>query len=247
MTTASPFSAPAEWIRLARGVWVGVVEPETVNVGLVAGRDGALLIDCGSSPAQGAALRSSAEAHAGVPLRAVVATHWHHDHAFGLSAFADLDTVAHESVPARLASTEAMEAAAALGLGPAAVTPPRRTVAVATAVDLGDRRVEIVHLGPGHTDGDLLVVVPDADLVFAGDLIESAGPPQTGPDSVVAEWAGTLDGLVGLMTADTRAVPGHGEPVDRAFVFEARGRAAMAAAEAGPGQRPAGRPELPLA
>ena len=123
---------------------------------------------------------------------------------------------------------------------------PRRTVAVATAVDLGDRRVEIVHLGRGHTDGDLIVVVPDADLLFAGDLIESAGPPQSGPDSVIAEWPGTLDGMVGLMTAQTRAVPGHGDPVDRPFVFEARGRAAMAAAESGSGRSLTGRPELPL-
>ena len=49
-----------------------------------------------------------------------------------------------------------------------------REVAVASALDLGGRRVEIVHLGRGHTDGDLVVVVPDANVIFAGDLIESA-------------------------------------------------------------------------
>lgn len=251
MTTPPPFSGPAQWTELAPNVWVGVVEPETVNVGLVAGRDAALLIDCGSSPAQGVALRSAAEDLAGVPLVGVVVTHWHHDHAFGLAAFADLDTIGHESVVAHLSGDSAAVAAAALGLSGDDVAVPRRTLAVATAVDLGDRRVEIVHLGRGHTDGDLVVVVPDADLLFAGDLIESAGPPQSGPDSVVAEWAGTLDGLVGVMTTDTRAVPGHGDPVGREFVFEARGRAAMAAAEAanpgaGPGLRPPGRTELPL-
>ena len=91
--------------------------------------------------------------------------------------------------------------------------------------------MEIAHLGRGHTDGDLVVVVSDADLVFAGDLIESAGPPSFGADSVPNEWAGTLDGLIGLMTAKTVAVPGHGEPVGREFVFEQRGRIAMHAAE----------------
>ena len=46
------------------------------------------------------------------------------------------------------------------------------------AVDLGGGvRVEAVHLGRGHTDGDLVVVVPGSDVVFAGDLVESAGPP----------------------------------------------------------------------
>ena len=83
-------------------------------------------------------------------------------------------------------------------------------------------------------------------MVFAGDLVESAGPPSFGPDSVRDEWAGTLDGLVGLMTERTVAVPGHGDPVDRQFVFTQRGEVAARAA----GQTPAvlpGRPPLPLA
>ncbi len=242
MPTAQPFSAPAQWTELAAGVWIATVEPESVTVGLVAGRDAALLIDCGSSPAQGAAVRKSAGETAGVPLLGVVVTHWHFDHAFGLAAFADLESIGHESVPERLRSVEAAAAARELGVDPDALAPPRRTLAVATAVELGGRRVEIVHLGRGHTDGDLIVVVPDANIVFAGDLIESAGPPKSGPDSVPAEWPATLDGLVGLMTAETRAVPGHGAPVDRAFVFEARGQAAMAAFEADPPTRS----ELPL-
>jgi glyoxylase-like metal-dependent hydrolase (beta-lactamase superfamily II) len=103
--------------------------------------------------------------------------------------------------------------------------------------------VEIAHIGRGHTDGDLVVVVPDADVLFVGDLIESAGPPSFGSDSVPDEWPATVDGVIGLMTAATLAIPGHGEPVDREFVFQQRGRiAAQAAAEA---QAPG--PELPLA
>jgi glyoxylase-like metal-dependent hydrolase (beta-lactamase superfamily II) len=217
MSTASSPSPPGLWEEITPGVWVAVAEPETVNLGLVVGRDACLLVDTGSSPEQGALIRASISSVTRLPLVAVVVTHWHFDHAFGLAAFDDVDTIAHESVAPRLVE--------------AGVVPPRRTLAVATAVDLGERRVEIVHLGRGHTDGDLVVVVPDADLVFAGDLIESAGPPQYDDDSFGAEWATTLDGLVGLMTSATRAVPGHGEPVDRTFVFAARGQAAARAAE----------------
>ena len=72
---------------------------------------------------------------------------------------------------------------------------------MATAVDLGGGvRVEAVHLGRGHTDGDLVVVVPGSDVVFAGDLVESSGPPSYGPDSYAHEWPATLDGLIGLTT-----------------------------------------------
>lgn len=246
MPLASPASAPGPWTELAPGVWRAVAEPETVNVGLVVGSERCLLVDCGSSPAQGALLRESVGSVTAVPLVGVVITHWHYDHAFGLAAFAGVETIGHESVPARLAGIEAESVAAGLGLEPAEVVPPSRTIAVATAVDLGDRRVEIVHLGRGHTDGDLVVVVPDADVVFAGDLIESAAAPSYGDDSYPEEWSSTLDGLVGLMTATTRAIPGHGDPVDREFVFEARGRAAAVAAGAStPSVPPGGRP-LPL-
>jgi len=91
-------------------------------------------------------------------------------------------------------------------------------------------------------DGDLVVVVPDADVLFTGDLLESAGPPSFGTDSVPDEWPATLDAVIGLMTATTLAIPGHGEPVDREFVFEQRGWIAAQAAQRG---TPPG-PTLPL-
>ena len=180
------------------------------------------------------------------PLMAVVVTHWHFDHAFGLAAFTDLVCVGHESVTDRLGSPEAAAETTRLGLAATDLGMPSRELVVATAFDLGGRRVEVAHLGRGHTDGDLVVVVPDADVVFTGDLIESAGPPSFGPDSVADEWAGTLDGLIGLMTERTIAVPGHGDPVDRQFVFNARGEVAARAAGQTPVVLP-GRPPLPLA
>jgi glyoxylase-like metal-dependent hydrolase (beta-lactamase superfamily II) len=234
------------WQELRPGIFRAVAEPEAVNLGLVVGTEAALLVDTGSSPEQGRAIRESVATVTDRPLVAVVVTHWHYDHAFGLTAFADVDSVGHESVPGRLASPEAATEAARLGVAAQDLTGPSRELVVATAFDLGDRRVEVAHLGNGHTDGDLVVVVPDAEVVFAGDLIESAGPPSFGPDSVPDEWAGTLDGLVGLMTERTLAVPGHGDPVDRAFVFSQRGEIAAQAAGQTPVVLP-NRPPLPLA
>jgi glyoxylase-like metal-dependent hydrolase (beta-lactamase superfamily II) len=231
------------WRELRSGVYLTVAQPESVNLGLIVGSQGTLLVDTGSSPAQGRALRGSLTAVTDRPLAAVVVTHWHYDHAFGLSAFADIPRIAHESLHSRLASAEAAAEAKRLGVDPDELGQPNVELAVATALDLGDRRVEIAHLGGGHTDGDLVVVVPDADLIFAGDLIETAGPPSFEPDSVPDEWPATLDAVIALMTAGTLAVPGHGQPVGREFVFEQRSRIAADAAKQ---NEPPPRPSLPL-
>jgi glyoxylase-like metal-dependent hydrolase (beta-lactamase superfamily II) len=219
------------WRELAAGVYVCVAEPATVNLGLVVGSDRALLVDTGSSPAQGAALRAAVSRVTNLPLAAAVVTHWHYDHAFGLAAFSDIETVAHESVRPRLQHPEAGRQAERLGFPAADLALPNRELVVMAAFDLGDRRVEVAHLGLGHTDGDLVAVVPDADLLFVGDLLESAGPPSFGDDCYPDEWGTTLDGVIGLMTATTRAVPGHGDPVDRLYAFGQRGEVAGVAGE----------------
>ena len=231
------------WRRVRSGVYVAVAEPESVNLGLIVGSRRSMLVDTGSSLLQGRALRASLTAVTDKPLAAVVVTHWHYEHAFGLAAFGDVPRIAHESAHIKLSSAEAAAAARRLGVDPEELGQPNVEIAVATALDLGDRRVEIAHLGRGHSDGDIVIVVPDADLLFAGDLIRSAGPASFGPDSVPAEWPGTLDAVIGLMKATTLAVPGHGQPVDREFVFEQRGRIAAQAAEM---EEPP-RPTLPLA
>jgi glyoxylase-like metal-dependent hydrolase (beta-lactamase superfamily II) len=249
MTDPPPVVEPAvtfglgPWQEVRAGVYLAASAPNPVNLGLIVGSQRIMLVDTGSSPEQGQTVRESLAAVTDKPLTTVVVTHWHAGHAFGLVAFAGIQRIAHESVRLRLSSPQAAAEAESLGLRPDELGQPDVEVALATAIDLGDRRVEIVHFGRGHTDGDLLVVVPDADLVFAGDLINSAGPPALGPDSVPEEWPATLDGVIGLMTATTLAIPGHGEPVDREFVFEQRSRIA---AEAAARARPPG-PQLPLA
>ena len=97
-------------------MFVAVAEPESVNLGLIVGSQRALLVDTGSSPEQGRAIRAALGGVTDLPLTAVVVTHWHYDHAFGLAAFADVPRIAHESVQARLSSAEAAAEARRLGL-----------------------------------------------------------------------------------------------------------------------------------
>ncbi|WP_040320202.1 hypothetical protein [Aeromicrobium marinum] len=77
------------------------------------------------------------------------------------------------------------------------------------AVDLGDRFVEVVHLGHGPVGGELVVVVPDADQVLVGDLYL----PQL-PERIDPTWPVAVDLLIGMVGPGTRVLA-TGGPVDR--------------------------------
>ena len=89
---------------------------------------------------------------------------------------------------------------------------PTRTLTDRLTITLGTRRVEILHLGRGHTAGDLVVHLPEEGIVATGDLVVFPIPLVGGDQSFVAEWSGTLQKVLAL--APRVVVPGHG-PVMR--------------------------------
>jgi glyoxylase-like metal-dependent hydrolase (beta-lactamase superfamily II) len=97
-----------------------------------------------------------------------------------------------------------------------ALDPPEHTFAEAATVEVepGGRAVELRYLGRGHTDNDIVVIVPDADVMFAGDLVENDATPFFG-DSYPIDWPATAERLVELATG--AVVPGHGRVGDHAF------------------------------
>jgi glyoxylase-like metal-dependent hydrolase (beta-lactamase superfamily II) len=214
------------WTEVGPGCFARRYPSFDVTVGVVAGAEGLLVVDTRGGPREADELRADLARLSGLPVRWVVGTHWHFDHTFGNQRFADAAIYGHETVPGVLAE-RGEEVRAALGrrspewaqdMADLVLTPPTRTFASVSVIDLGDRVVELVHPGRGHTDGDVAVRVPDADVVFAGDLVEESGPPAYGDDSFPLEWPSALEVFTGMLTPASAVVPGHGAVVDQAFV-----------------------------
>lgn len=208
-----------------------------VTVGVVVGADALLVVDSLATLAEAARLRAEIVDRWGDAVAHLVNTHGHFDHCFGNAAFGDAALWGHASLPKTMRRREAAARAEAVSLGyrpkelPATLTPPTRLVAGTARADLGGLSVDLCHLGLGHTDGDLVAHVPAAGVVFCGDLVEQSAGPQYGADSHPLQWPATLGRLLDLAGPDAVYVPGHGQPVDAAFV-RAQRRALTAVAEA---------------
>ena len=218
------------WIELADGVFARRYAELDLTDGLVVGAERALVIDTRGDGRQGAEWATAVRERTALPIT-VVLTHAHFDHCFGTAAFGAVPVLAHGRCAGAIARTAdaqrtewvahyrsrgdeatADALAAAIPVAPAPAPP---------ALDLGGRVAVLRHLGRGHTDHDLLVDVPDAGVVFAGDLVEQGAPPDLA-EADLAAWPATLTALLAL--GRPIVVPGHGEPVDGAFVAEQRDR-----------------------
>ena len=226
------------FLEVADRVWVARYAWFDVNVSVVEGPAGLVVVDTNASETAAHEVLADLRKLSGAPLVAVVNTHVHFDHTFGNGVFAaeGAEVVAHEAAAEALPEHAAEirgQAAAELDEDPRYAElvdthplVPTRTFSSALTLDLGDRLVELIHPGKGHTSGDLVVRVPDADVVLAGDLVEESalrgGAPGYGDDSWPMEWPTTLDLALNLVGPDTVVVPGHGAPVGRDFVQEQR-------------------------
>ena len=210
------------WREVGDRAWVRRYESLDQTIGVVGGTDGLVVIDTRASHRLADELREDLRSLPG-SVTAVVNTHGHWDHVFGNARFRDVPIWGHvrcatmitedgEAMRARLFERYSPETAEQFR--EVKLVPPTDLVEDVATLELGDRQIELRHLGRGHTDNDLIVRVPDAGLLFAGDLLENAPAPGFG-DSYPIAWADSGWALLDLV--DGTVVPGHGDPFDRSF------------------------------
>jgi glyoxylase-like metal-dependent hydrolase (beta-lactamase superfamily II) len=234
MTSHPPF------VEVADRVFVARYRQWDVNVGLLLGRDGAVVVDTRASALQGGEVVTAVrELSRALRVTHVVNTHVHFDHTFGNIAFAGATIHAHDGVSRGL-ERERERIRDAIGADPGdapelgytaddveqvlatQLRAPDHSFTSNATIDLGDRVVTLGWTGRGHTDGDIAVRVPDADAIFIGDLVEESAHPSLGEDSWPLEWPETLTSHLTWIGADTVVVPGHGRPVGESFVARQR-------------------------
>lgn len=208
------------------------------NAGLIVDGDQSLLVDTlFDARLTGDMLGAMQDATglAADDIGTLVNTHANGDHTHGNGLCRHAEIIASEASAREMEEVDAarlrtmMEAAPNLGptgkylldifgdfdFGDVAERAPTRTFSGALELRVGDKRVELIEVGPAHTAGDVLVHVPDDRIVYTGDILFIDGTPimWAGP---VGNWIAACDRILAM---DVEAiVPGHGPITDKAGV-----------------------------
>ena len=222
--TAEP---PFTLKQVGRNVWAAISNPRSkapagANTGFVIGDDGVVVIDTsasidadgqfGTEPAR--QLLAAIRTRTTLPVRFVINTHHHLDHVGANAVFVDAGAMvlAHRNVRGWIHSENTRLFGTHITpqqkVFIEALLPPTVTYDQGMDLFLGSREIRVRSL-PGHTGGDSIVLIPDASVIFTGDLLWCKTLPNL-IDASTSPWIDTLDTLA-KNEADSTFVPGHGD------------------------------------
>ncbi|HKW39895.1 MAG TPA: MBL fold metallo-hydrolase, partial [Gemmatimonadales bacterium] len=201
------------------------------NVVVLQGPDGMLVVDTFVQPAWPKFKDALAELGK-APVRFVVNTHWHLDHADNNAPLhaAGATVVAHENTKQRLAEPHHL-AFLELDIPPSPPAAlPQQTFADSHSLSLGGESVALAHFAPAHTDTDIYVHFQKENVLHVGDIFFNGRYPfidgSTG--GKVNGMVAAADGALSLADNDTKIIPGHGALATKADLVKYRDMLAAA-------------------
>ena len=193
------------FIELGKGCYGYTAEGDP-NSGVIVGDDSIMVIEAQATPRMAKDVIKKIRSVTHKPIKYLVLTHYHAVRVLGASAY-DVDEIimskkTNEMVEERGKQDwkSEFERFPRLFKGYESIpglTHPSMIFEDKLTIDLGNKKVEIMHLGEGHTRGDSIVWVPDERVLFAGDLVEYGATPYCG-DAQLKNWPLTLQKLSDL-------------------------------------------------
>ena len=186
------------------------------NSGVIVGDDGVMVIDAQATPVMARQVIDRVARITDKPIKYVLLTHYHAVRVLGASAYGGAEIIASNATRELIAERGKQDMDSEIGRFPRlfravesipGLTWPSLTFPDQMSVWLGKREVRIMHIGRGHTAGDVVAFVPDADVVFSGDLVEYHSACYCG-DAHFTDWPATLDRLAEFSAK--ALVPGRG-------------------------------------
>jgi len=200
------------------------------NIGVSYGADGTLIVDDQFAPLAGK-IQTAIAGLGASPVKFLVNTHWHFDHAGGNEPFGKAGAliVAQTRVRDRLAAGGTVA-------GNNSAPAPKEALPLVTydhgvSFHLNGDTIDVLHTGGGHTDGDSVVYWRKANVLHTGDMMMNGqGFPFVDLSSGgnVRHLLVSLDQLIAMTDADTVVIPGHGPLARRADLIAWRGMIATA-------------------
>jgi glyoxylase-like metal-dependent hydrolase (beta-lactamase superfamily II) len=195
---------------------ISVLEGSGGNIAVLTGSDGKVLIDAGIGVSRPQITKALAELGA-EPVTHLVNTHWHFDHADGNEWLhsAGAKIIAHENTRRHLSGIQRVEDWDYNFLPLSAGAVPAEVFATEHRLKLNSSSIDLKYYGPAHTDSDISVTFPEANIVHVADTYWNGIYP-----FIDYSTGGSIDGMIAASDAnlaattnDTIIIPGHGKPV----------------------------------
>jgi len=204
------------FVELAKGAYGYTAEGDP-NSGVIIGDDAVMVIEAQATPRMAEDVIAKVRSVTDKPIKYLVLTHYHAVRVLGASAYGADEIITSQKTWEMIMERGQQDWDSEFQRFPrlfqghesiTGLTYPTMTFTDKMTVDLGNKKVEIMHVGEGHTRGDSVVWLPEEKVLFAGDLVEYGATPYCG-DAQLKNWSATLQRLSDLQPK--ALVPGRGE------------------------------------
>ncbi|GAB5374346.1 MAG: MBL fold metallo-hydrolase [Acuticoccus sp.] len=202
--------------EVGAGLWAFTAEGDP-NSGVIIGDDSVMIVEAQATPRLAGKVIEKVREITDKPISHVVLTHYHAVRVLGASAFDAREIVMSDMARAMVVERGQEDWDSEFARFPRlfeehgsipGLTWPTTTFSHAMTVYLGKRRVDLRHLGRAHTAGDIVIHVPDQNVMFTGDIVEYHSACYCG-DGHYGDWPATLEAV---RAYDLDAIaPGRGE------------------------------------